>query len=184
MPGNAFIRFQTQDDKYAPGESLQEGHAGKDGWVEIGDWSWDVEADTSFTKGTGASVGKPTPGTLSISHYYDKSSPVLMQYILMGTHFKAVRIDMLKQTGDAKGKPEIYFQLNAMDVFITKVSSKGGEDGLVAQDIEMVFKAVSMGYKKQFNNGKLDSNIIDFGWHIGMMNDNVPAPIKVDMANK
>jgi type VI secretion system secreted protein Hcp len=179
MPGNAFIKFETPDGKFAPGESLQEGHEGKDGWVEIGDWSWDVEAETSFTKGTGAAVGKPTPGTLSISHYYDKSSPVIMQYILKGTHFKSVTIDMLKQTGSAKG-PEIYFQLRAKDVFITKVSSKGGEDGSVNQDVEMVFKAVSMGYKKQNNNGTLDATI-PFGWDISQMNFNVDPAIKLSI---
>jgi type VI secretion system secreted protein Hcp len=181
MPGNAFIRFQTQSDTFAPGESLQEGHAGRDGWVEIGDWSWDVEADTSFTKGTGAAVGKPVPGTLSISHYYDKSSPVIMQNILMGTHFKAVRIDMLKQTGDAKGKPAVYFQLNANDVFITKVSSKGGEDGTVSQDIEMVFKGISMGYKRQDNTGKLDGTSVDFHWNVAAMSEATLPAIKVDM---
>ena len=58
------------------------------GWIEISDWSWDIEADTSFLKGAGASVGKPTPGTLCFSHYYDLASPVIMQKIVQGTHFE------------------------------------------------------------------------------------------------
>jgi type VI protein secretion system component Hcp len=42
MPGNAFIKF----DGGAPmkGESQQVGHEGDKGWIEMGDWSWDVEA--------------------------------------------------------------------------------------------------------------------------------------------
>ena len=67
MPGNSFIKFSD----IAKGESFQEGHHGDQGWIEIGDWSWDIEAETSFLKGGGSSVGKPTPGNLSISHFFD-----------------------------------------------------------------------------------------------------------------
>jgi type VI secretion system secreted protein Hcp len=180
MPGNAFIKFVTPDGKIVPGESLQTGHPGTAGWVEIGDWSWDIEAETSFTKGTGASVGKPTPGTLSFSHYYDKSSPTLMKYIVQGTHFKTAQIDMLKQTGKSTGEPEIYFQMFAKDVFISKVSSKGGEDGTVNQDIEMVFKEVNFGYRRQKNDGSLDKTV-PFGWNIAQMDFNTSGDIKLSI---
>jgi type VI secretion system secreted protein Hcp len=171
MPGNAFIQFTTADGKTAPGESLQSGHEGKDGWIEIGDWSWDVEAETSFLKGTGAAVGKPSPGVLSFSHYYDKSSPTLMQYIVKGTHFKTATLDMLKQTG--KDQPELFFQLMAKDVFITKVASKGGDDGAVSQDVEMVFKQVALAYKQQMNDGTLGA-AKPFNWNIAEMTNSTP----------
>jgi type VI secretion system secreted protein Hcp len=171
MPGNAFIQFvKGGGGGAAPGESQQIGHLGKDGWVEIGDWSWDVEAEASHLKGTGAAVGKPTSGVLSFSHFYDKSSPVLMQYIVKGTHFKTARIDMLKQTG--KDKPELFLQLAFGSVFITKVSSKGGEDGAVSQDIEFVFKEVAAAYKRQDNNGMLKEARF-FRWNIAEMSDAV-----------
>jgi type VI secretion system secreted protein Hcp len=172
MPGNAFIQFVTQKDGFAPGESLQSTHPGTSGWIEIGDWSWDVEAEASHLKGTGAAVGKPTAGVLSFSHYYDKASPTIMQFIVKGNHFKSVTIDMLKQTGE--DKPELFFQLMAKDVFITKVSSKGGEDGAVSQDVEMVFKEVALGYKPQDNQG----NLLDakfFRWNIAEMTQETPG---------
>jgi type VI secretion system secreted protein Hcp len=169
MPGNAFIRFEVSSSQFAPGESQQIGHAGKEGWIEIGEWSWDVEAEASHLKGTGASVGKPQPGVLSFSHYYDRSSALLMQYIVKGTHFDAARIHMLKQTG--KDQPELFFELAAKDVFITKVSSKGGEDGGVSQDVEFVFKQVAVGYKQQGNDGKFVSDgFRQFMWNIATMN--------------
>lgn len=180
MPGNAFIKFTNSSGGVIPGESLQTGHAGKDGWVEIGDWSWDIDADTSYLKGTGAAVGKPNPGTLSITHYYDKSSPAIMSNIVKGTHFKTATIDMLKQTGKASGEPQVYFQLIAKDVFITKVSSKGGEDGAINQDVEMVFKEVAIGYKRQNNNGQLDG-MIPFTWNIAQMQREVSADCKLAM---
>ena len=169
MPGNTFVQFVANGSTIIAGESLQDGHDGAKGWNEISDWSWDIEAETNFLKGTGASIGKPTAGVLSFTHTYDKSSPVLMQYILKGAHFSKMIIHMLKQTGNEKGMPELYFQLNAKDVFITKVSSKGGEDGAVTQDIEVVFKSVTMGYRAQGNDGKLSQKDRTFKWNIAVM---------------
>lgn len=171
MPGNAFIKFEKTDGGTAPGESQQLSHPGSNGWIEISEWGWDVEAEASHLKGTGAAVGKPTPGVLSFSHYYDKSSPVLMQFIVKGTHFSTATIDMLKQSGAEQ--PERYFQLMAKDVFITKVSSKGGEDGMVTQDVEFVFKQMAVGYKRQKNDGQLDSALF-FRWNIPEMTQNTP----------
>lgn len=180
MPGNVFLKFMKDSTKI-PGESLQVGHAGADGWIEINDWGWDVEADTSFTKGTGAAVGKPTPGTFSFSHYYDKSSPTIMKMIVQGTHFTLMQVDMLKQTGAESG-PELYFQLKAKDVFVTKVSNKGGEDGAVTQDVECVFKELAMGYKKQLNTGALDKTVKEFKWNIAAMNFSTSGDIALSFS--
>jgi type VI secretion system secreted protein Hcp len=163
------------------GESLQETHPASKGWLEISDWSWDIEAETNFTKGTGASVGRATPGTLSITHTYDKSSPLIMQNIVRGTHFKKVIINMCKQTGDMNGKPQVYFELIAGAVFVTKVSSKGGEDGGITQDVEFVFKEISLGYKRQTNKGTLEANK-PFGWNIAEMNFKTTADVKLTIS--
>lgn len=165
MPGNAFIRFK-KGSEFAQGESLQVGYDGKEGWIELGDWSWDVEAEASHLKGTGAAVGKPNPGSFSITHNYDKSSPTLMLFIVKGTTFDTMQIDMLKQTG--KSKPELFLQIVANNVYITKVSSKGGEDGNVTQDVEFVFKEIGFAYKPQKNDGSLDSAKF-FRWSIAEM---------------
>src|SRR5512146_258741 len=166
MPGNSFICF----DKSIPkGESLHSSNNGDKGWIEISDWSWDIEADTSFLKGAGASVGKPQPGSLSFSHYYDKASPVIMKKIVQGKHFPKVYIVMLKQTGAEDGQGEAYFAMAMDEAFITKVSSKGAEDGSVTQDVEMVFKVISVSYKPQkLLGGGLDT-AVPFGWDIGKM---------------
>jgi len=60
------------------------------------------------------------------------------------------------------------------EAFITKVSSKGGEDGSVTQDVEMVFKTIAVGYKPQDDTlkGKLGKQQ-DFTWDIGKMKTDV-----------
>jgi type VI secretion system secreted protein Hcp len=159
------------------GESTHDSHNGEAGWIEISDWSWDIEADTSFLKGAGASVGKPQPGTLSVSHYYDTASPLIMQKIVNGRHFPKIHIVMLKQTGNDSGKGEPYFGITMEEAFITKVSSKGGEDGSVTQDVEMVFKTVAVGYQPQKLTGGGLGKFMPFEWDIGKMKTDGVTPV-------
>ena len=165
MPGNSFINFGPDVKR---GESNQKNRNGLTGWIEINDWSWDIEADHSNLKGTGAAVGKPNPGTLNFTHPFDTSSTAILTKIVAGKSFPNVCIDMLKQTGGDKA--EQYFQIVMTDVFITKVSTKGGEDGAVTQDVDLVFKEVSVGYKAQGNSGTLENQPLEFNWSITKMN--------------
>lgn len=160
MPGNSFIKFEGVPQ----GESLQENFPGSSGWIEIGDWDWSIEAESSFLKGGGAAVGKATPGSLNFSHFFDKSSPQIMRNIVKGVHFGKVELVMCKQTG-AHDLPQEYFRIELKDAFTTKVATKGAEDGSVSQDIEMVSKNIYIKYKYQDNKGKL-SDAGEFEWDI------------------
>lgn len=185
MPGNAFIKFTkagagTKD--VIAGESMQDSHPAAKGWCEISDWGLDVEAETNFLKGTGASVGVATPSVVNFTHSFDKSSPTIMRNIVMGTAFDTVVIHMLKATGAADGKPEVFFGVKFQNAFVTKVSSKGGEDGAITQDVEFVFKTVAMGYKRQDNNGKLIENIFPFGWDVSQRTLNTSLLVNLDPA--
>lgn len=164
MPSNAFIRFQKIDGGTAIGESLQVGHLGKDGWSPIANFNWKAEHPHRIRDGGGGSGGKPKSNELSFTYSYEKSSPLIMQFIVGGVHFQSVTIDMLKQVGGTE--PKLYFQLILREVFITKISSKSGDDGVVTQDVEMVFKQIAMGYKRQRNDGQLDKALF-FRWNIG-----------------
>lgn len=161
MPGNSFIKFAGVTE----GESLQENFPGSAGWIEISDWSWDIEAESSFLKGGGAAVGKAQPGALSFAHYFDKSSAPIMRNIVKGVHFATVDIVMCKQTGE-HDLPQEYFRVVMKNAFTTKVSTKGGEDGTVGQDVEMVCKDILVQYKPQGNDGKLAQAPIEFQWDI------------------
>ena len=127
MAVNAFLSFFDKVD----GESIQKG---KEKWIEIQGWDWDVEAETSWTKGGGASVGKPNPGKMTIQHYFDTSSTVLLGFICTGKAFPKAEIQMMKTTG--KGSPETYLTMTMEGVFLTKVSNSGTEEGTVLQKVE------------------------------------------------
>jgi type VI secretion system secreted protein Hcp len=162
MAGNAFIRFNKGK---VPGESTQK-ILGESSWIEIGDWSWDIEAESSFLKGGGAAVGKAVPGSFSFTHFFDRSSPVIMTNIVKGVHFADVDVVMMKQTGEGALTP--YFAIHLTQAFTTKVSTKGGEDGSVTQDFELVSKAVSFIYMAQDGTDGALKSSAEFQWDIAL----------------
>ena len=157
MAVNAFLTFFDKAD----GESIQKG---KQKWVEVLGWDWEVEAETSWTNGGGASVGKPMPGALSWEHYYDTASPAIMGYLCTGQSFPKVELQMRRPTGAATSKS--YFTMTMEGAFITKVSNSGTEEGNVIQKVAMVFKTVTIGYQPQdAKTGKLGA-ATTFNWDI------------------
>ena len=79
---NAFMKIGK-----ANGESKQEPF--KD-WIELQAWDWEVEAETSWTKGGGASVGKPSPGKMNWEHTWDDPRHVILGYICTGMAFEDI----------------------------------------------------------------------------------------------
>jgi type VI secretion system secreted protein Hcp len=157
MAVNAFLSFFDK----AEGESVQKG---KEKWIEIQGWDWEIDAETSWTKGTGASVGRANPGKLNFEHYFDTSATVVMGYICTGRAFPKLELQMLKTTGSAT--PETYFTMTMEGGFITKVSNSGTEEGNVTQKVELVFKTVKIEYKAQDNKtGKLGA-VKTYNWDI------------------
>ena len=100
MATNSFINFFDK----AEGESTQKG---MEKWVEIQGWDWDVEAESSWTKGGGASVGKPNPGKLNFQHFYDTASNVILGYICTGKAFPKIELKM--QKASSRENPEAFF---------------------------------------------------------------------------
>jgi type VI secretion system secreted protein Hcp len=140
MAVNAFLTFFDKAD----GESVQKG---KEKWIEIQRWGWELAAASSWTMGGGATVGKPKPGTLTVEHRFDTASIVILGYICTGKAFPKVELQLAKIT--AKGLPETYFTMTMEGVFITRVANLGTDDGNVVQSVDMVFKTVKIEYKPQ-----------------------------------
>ena len=151
--------------KGATGESRLQGF---EGWIELQGWDWEVEAETSWTKGGGASVGKPNPGKMNWEHYYDRSSPNILKNICSGTMFDSMTLKMFKSTGASSqtGSGNTFFTMDMEGVFITKVANSATDDGNVLQKVEMVFKKVTIKYKPQDNKqGSLGAEV-PYSWDI------------------
>ena len=102
MAVNAFLTFFDEAD----GESIERG---KEKWIEIQGWDWEIEAESSWTKGGGASVGKPQPGRLTWEQYFDSSSAAVLGRICTGTDFPKAQLQMLRTTDAAE--LEAYFTM-------------------------------------------------------------------------
>jgi type VI secretion system secreted protein Hcp len=147
MALNAFIKIGS-----APGEARQ-GKYGTEKWCEIQGWDWEVEAESSWTKGGGSSVGKPNPGKFSFEHYYDKASNQLLYYISSGEAFKEIKLEMCKGTGSSTaGAMQPFFLVKMYEAFITKVTNSATDDGNVLQKVELVFKKIEIDYRAQGEN--------------------------------
>ncbi len=163
---NAFMKISLDDGgkSFARGESKQVGY---EEWIELQSWEWEVEAESSWTKGSGAAVGKPVPAKMSWEHYWDKSSNTLLKYICGGNSFPLVELHMCKATG--KGQPEMYWSATMTGAFITKVNQSANEEGSLTQKVEMVFKTIEFLYKPQglekSNPGNLGAKI-NAKWNI------------------
>ena len=156
---NAFMKIGK-----ARGESKQEPFVD---WIELQSWDWEVEAETSWTKGGGASVGKPSPGKMNWEHSWDRSSSVILGYICTGTAFEKIFLTMCKSTGKEGRDP--FFQVEMREAFITKATQSATEEGNVTQKVEMVFKKIQIDYSQQgvsaSSPGTL-SNAGTFKWDI------------------
>jgi type VI secretion system Hcp family effector len=139
MAVNTFISFFDK----ANGESTLKG---KENWVEVFSWDWEVEAETSYTSSTGGTaVGKPRPGVLRFDHKYDTASHVILGYLCNGRAFPKMQLQMMKTA--VGGVPVTYFTMDLEGVFITKVSNSSNDDGNVLQSVEIVFKTVKIDYR-------------------------------------
>lgn len=153
---NCFLKILGSE-----GESKQKGY---ETWVELQSWEWEAEAESSWTKGSGASVGKAVPGKMSWEHYWDKASATILRNIVSGKTFDKMELHMCKSTG---GETPVPYWIAKLDMcLINKVNQSATEEGNVTQKVEMVFKKVEIEYKPQdSSSGQLQGKSTMF-WDI------------------
>ena len=67
--------------------------------IDVLAWSWGSSNSGSAHMGGGAGAGKANVQDLSFTKYIDKSSPILMQACLKGTHFTDAVLTVRKAGG-------------------------------------------------------------------------------------
>ncbi len=93
--------------------------AGYENWIEIDDLGFSVTAEVSFTKGTGAAVGKPQPGSLTWVQAIDNTLPVTLLKILTGQSLTEPVIELVKNVG---GTPVTFAQIALKNAYFTEIS--------------------------------------------------------------
>ena len=166
---SAFIRFKVAPEAkpictVSKGESRHITYKSSDGWLELSELGWEITAETSFTEGGGASVGKSAPGNFTFKHNLDMAALPILGFIASGSNFSEVEIHVCKSTGANQTSPYLKIWLKA--AYLTKASLNVGSDGKGTQDVEAVFKSIKTEYFKQDDTGKLGSESAAFEWDV------------------
>ena len=100
-------------------------------------FAWTVTADSSWTKGGGASVGKPNPGSLRVAKPVDAGSIAAFHNIVAGASFPTAVLTL----ASGKGNTTSTMVYEMTELFVTAVAQSAA-DGLTTEDLSMVFKTV------------------------------------------
>lgn len=120
-PAHAEVGFLRMSDGPVPivGESDLKGY---ENWIEIDAAAWNITAETSWTKGGGASVGRPIPGALMWAQTLDSSTPSMYYYPLTGHAVPLVTLELVKE---GRAGPATFMQLAMTDAFFTALALDG-----------------------------------------------------------
>lgn len=115
-----------------------------------------IQAETSWTKGGGASVGKPNPLAIEITKAVDAFSNQLAFYITTGKAFPTIEILWLMP--NTKGDWSVAQKIELTGAFITEVMNSSAEGctsncPLIAESYKMVYKTIKRTIYKPDKDG-------------------------------
>ncbi len=154
MAVDMFLKMEGID-----GESEDSAHKK---WVDVLAWSWGVSQSGSMHMSGGGGSGKANFQDLSVTGYYDSSTPKLMQNCSTGKHFAKAELVVRK----AGGEQLEYIKYTLSEVIVTSVSTggSGGEDRLTC-NYSLNFAKLETIYKAQDTKGAVGADI-KFGYDI------------------
>jgi type VI secretion system secreted protein Hcp len=143
-PLEYYVRVLTNDGRDAGG-----------GWVALSSFGLDYAADTSFLKGTGASVGKAVPSELSLGLGIGKLMTAMLNNEIVGTAFKTVEVEAYASSGNGGngGKPTLVDEYIFNDAFVVDVSNQSDADN----SVQLVYKAFTHSHLVYDQDGKLNA---------------------------
>lgn len=147
-----FLRFASPTGAIA-GESTVRGY---ENWINIDDASWGMSADSSWTKGGGASVGKVMPDTFSWTQAMDRSVPYTLAAIASGKALPTATFEYVTQTSSG---PVTLMQMVMEAPFLTDLELA---DDTVSES--MVFRSIKQTVWSLDESGKA-TKPVSFAWN-------------------
>lgn len=151
----AFLSFGDA----APGESTQKGHERA---IELIDWSWGADAESSWAHGGGAAVGRPSPREFHWTHNYDAASVSLLRALGSGRSIPRAELQVVRG-GDGGSRP--FLTAVMTDVLVTAIGVSGDAQARVVEAVSMVFKTIQIDYSAQDAKGGL-ATPLEISWDI------------------
>ena len=136
-----FLKFSdTLPGMEIVGDSTDPQHPNE---IVLQSYSLALEAESSWTKGGGASVGKPNPGDLQITAYLSRAVPAMFKYITTG---KAAPVATLTVRSSVPGNRagHEYAKYTFTGVYFTSISQGLSGAGRAVSAISMIYKTVKL----------------------------------------
>lgn len=139
--------FLKIEEPAVPGETKDKAKTGE---IDVLAWSWGVSNSGSAHLGGGQGAGKANFQDISLTLWFEKSTPVLFGFASKGTHFAKATLTCRK-AGD---KPLEYIIITMEDCIVTSVSlgGSGGEDRLTV-NVSLNFAKFNLKYVEQNATG-------------------------------
>lgn len=144
MAVNAFL-----DIVGVEGESIQKGYEKK---IEIQSFHWGASQSATTHMGTGGGSGKANVQDISFSKYLDKTSPILLAALLIGTHYDQVVLTLRKVTG-AVQLNYLVFTMNDCILSSYSTGAGTGGDDQIMENLTLNFARIKMEYTMQDSKG-------------------------------
>ena len=158
MPGLAQAAdiFMLISNPSQPGDSTAKGH---ENWIRVSSLDWSTKAQTSWTSGSGASVGKPNPGELQLVLPNGLWSQFFVRLITQGKAVPKIVFDAMS----SDGRP--LYRMTVEGFFVTEYRLASLATTPLPQDhVNGVFKTFKLEQFAQTADGRLITTVVD--WNV------------------
>ncbi len=144
MAVNAFL-----DISGVEGESIQKGYEKK---IEVQSFHWGASQSATTHMGTGGGSGKANVQDISFSKFLDKTSPILLQGLLIGTHYDQIVLTLRKVTGATQLNYLVFTMNDCLFSSYSTGAGMGGDDQII-ENMSVNFARIKMEYTLQDAKG-------------------------------
>jgi len=147
------------------GDATAKGH---ENWIRVSSLDWTLVAESSWTAGGGASVGKPNPGKMVLNLPTGVWSQFFVRLITQGKAVPKVVVDATA----TDGRP--LYRMTVEGFFVTSYGLASVTTTPLPQDhLEGVFKIVKLEFYATAADGRLITTVVD--WNIATGVSSPPA---------
>ena len=126
--------------------------------IDVLSWSWSLaQTPTASHSGGGSGrAGRPTVHGITLTHHFDRSSPLLMKACATGEHIRDATITVRK----AGSGQHDYLVITLTDVQVSSVATNVDSDtGTTSEVVVLEFGTVDLEYRPQKPDGSLDAGV-------------------------
>ncbi|WP_412526620.1 Hcp family type VI secretion system effector [Burkholderia lata] len=118
--------------------------------IDVLAWDWSADQVSTALSGAGNAGGKCAVNDLTIEHYVDRASPILMLHCLKGNHIERAVLVMRK----AGGIPLEYLKITMDKVLITRINSAANLNMVrPREEVQLSFGSIRQEYVVQNAQG-------------------------------